>query len=90
RFARLFRFFTLEKGLLAGAATLLAGLVLLAWSIWLWERTGFGSIPYSENLRRIIAAVTLIVVGQQTMAASWFMSVLGLKTTSRAPVEPSE
>jgi len=89
RFARVFRFFTLEKGLIAGALTLLAGLGLLVWSIWIWRAAGFGTIPYSENLRRIIAAVTLIIVGHQVMAASWFLSVLGLKTTSRKPPEPA-
>ncbi|MEA3210447.1 MAG: hypothetical protein QOE70_3504 [Chthoniobacter sp.] len=85
RFDRIFRFFTLEKGLLAGALFLAAGLGLMVWSVWLWRQAGFGSIPYPENLRRIIAAVTLIVTGHQMMAASWFVSVLGLKTTSRRP-----
>jgi glycosyltransferase involved in cell wall biosynthesis len=87
RFAKVFRFFTLEKGLIAGAAALAAGLALLVWSVVIWQQAHFGSIPYSENLRRIIASVTLIIVGQQIMAASWFMSVLGLKTTSRKPPE---
>jgi len=44
-----------------------------------------------ENLRRIIASATMLVVGQQIMASSWFLSVLGLKTTSRKPPEaPAE
>lgn len=89
RFARVFKFFTLEKGLVAGALTFICGVLLLAWSVWIWRQAGFGSIPYSENLRRIIASVTLIVVGHQIMAASWFLSVLGLKTTSRNPPEPA-
>jgi glycosyltransferase involved in cell wall biosynthesis len=87
RFSRIFKFFTLEKGLVAGALTFVAGVLLLAWSVWIWQRAGFGSMPYSENLRRIIASVTLIVVGHQIMASSWFLSVLGLKTTSRRPPE---
>jgi hypothetical protein len=88
RFSRAFRYFSLEKGLIVGTLTLLAGAGLLASSIWAWKATGFGNIPYSENLRRIIAAVTLIIVGHQVTAASWFLSVLGLKTTSRRPPEP--
>lgn len=88
RFSRVFRFFTLEKGLIVGVLTLLGGIGLLVWSIWIWGQAGFGSIPYSDNLRRIIGAVTLIVVGHQIMASSWFLSVLGLKTTSRKPPEP--
>ncbi len=89
RFSRVFRFFTLEKGLIAGAVTLTAGLGLLAWSVWIWKMAGFGAMPYPANLRRIIAAATLIIVGHQVMAASWFLSVLGLKTTSRKPPEPA-
>jgi glycosyltransferase involved in cell wall biosynthesis len=88
RFAGIFRFFKLEKGLAAGALTFASGVVLLAWSVWIWRRVGFGTMPYPENLRRIIASATLIVVGHQIMAASWFLSVLGLKTTSRRPPEP--
>ncbi len=90
RFARIFRYFTLEKGLGVGAGLLLAGGIVLAWALWLWSQAGFGVIPYPENMRRIIAAVTLIVVGHQVMAASWFLSVLGLKTTSRRPPDPEE
>jgi hypothetical protein len=87
RFARLLQFFNLEKGLVIGSLTFAVGAILLAWSVWIWERTGLGTMPYSENLRRIIASVTLIVVGHEIMAASWFLSVLGLKTTSRRPPE---
>ncbi len=90
RFARIFKFFTLEKGLITGALAFVAGVLLLAWSVWIWRQTGFGPMPYSENLRRIIASVTLIVVGHQIMAASWFLSVLGLKTTSRRPPEAEQ
>lgn len=88
RFARVFRFFTLEKGLIVGALALAGGVGLLAWAVWKWQEAHFGALPYAENLRRIIAAATLIVAGHQVMAASWFLSVLGLKTTSRRPPEP--
>jgi glycosyltransferase involved in cell wall biosynthesis len=87
RLSRLLNLFSLEKGLVVGALTFAAGALLFGWSVWMWERTGFGAMPYSENLRRVIAAATLMVVGHQIMAASWFLSVLGLKTTSRQPPE---
>ncbi len=85
RFARIFRFFTLEKGLLAGAAIWLFGLGLFLWSVWIWKQAGFGLLPYAENIRRLIAATTALTVGVQVISASFFMSVLGLKTTSRTP-----
>ena len=87
RFSRIFKFFTLEKGLVVGALTFALGVLLLGWSVLTWQRAGFGEMPFSENLRHIIAAVTLIIVGHQVIAASWFLSVLGLKTTSRKPPE---
>jgi glycosyltransferase involved in cell wall biosynthesis len=89
RFNAIFRIFTLEKGLIAGALTLLLGVVIFAWAVWVWKQAGFGLLPYDENLRRIIAAVTFLILGVQIISASFFMSVLGLKTTSRKPPEPS-
>lgn len=83
RFARLLSAFSLEKGLLAGLGVLLVGVALLGWAFWIWAATGFGSLPYEENLRRIMAAATCIVVGFQIMGASWFLSVLGLKMANR-------
>jgi glycosyltransferase involved in cell wall biosynthesis len=88
RFARVFRFFTLEKGLVAGALLLASGAAMLLWSFWVWKETGFGSLPYAENLRRVIASATLLTVGIQVISSSFFMSVLGLKTTSRKPPAP--
>ncbi len=87
KFSRVFRFFTLEKGLIVGVLLFAAGAASLAWSFWLWKRAGFGALPYGENLRRVIAAATLLTLGIQVMGASFFMSVLGLKTTSRHPPE---
>jgi hypothetical protein len=87
KFAKVFRTFTLEKGLIAGVLILLGGAALLAWAFFRWSQTGFGPLPYSENLRRTIAAVTLLVLGVQIISGSFFMSVLGLKTTKRHPPE---
>jgi hypothetical protein len=42
-------------------------------------------MDYAENLRRLIPAVALIVLGVQGIFSSFFMSVLGLKTVSRKP-----
>ncbi len=80
RFARWMEAWTLEKGLIAGALIFLGGLALLGWAVWEWARVGFGDLPYEENLRRLMAAATCLVVGLQVMGASWFLGVLGLKT----------
>ena len=84
--ARVFRRFTLEKGLVLGLLVLLGGLVLLARSVWIWQQAHYGMLPSMEdNLRRLIPATTLVVLGIQTIFSSFFMSALGLKTATRKP-----
>jgi hypothetical protein len=90
RFAEVFRILTLERGLVAGLILLLTGLGLLGWAVWLWKMAGFGGLSYASNLRLLVPAVTAIVVGIQVICASFFMSVLGLKTGQRCPPAPSE
>ncbi len=86
KLTRVFRFFTLEKGIVAGLMVLLAGLLIVARAVWLWKSAHFGVLPSTEdNLRRLIPAGTLMVLGIQTVFSSFFMSVLGLKTVKRRP-----
>lgn len=85
QFAHLFKFFTLEKGILAGLALLLAGVALILHALWLWHQAGYGTLPYADNLRRLIPATTLVVVGIQAVFSSFFLSALGLRTATRKP-----
>ena len=84
-FSKIFGVFTLEKGLAAGLAVLILGSGLLAYALQLWSSAHYGPLDASENLRRLLPAVTLIVVGIQIIFSSFFMSMLGLKTASRQP-----
>jgi len=81
----LFKTLTLEKGLIIGLGVLLAGLAMLAHAVWLWRQADFGQLLPADNLRRLIPAATLVVLGIQNVFSSFFMSVLGLKTVSRKP-----
>jgi glycosyltransferase involved in cell wall biosynthesis len=85
KFNGAFRFFTLERGILLGTAILLLGFGILLRALWIWKQADYGSLDYSHNLRRLIAAATLIVLAIQTISSSFFMSVLGLKTSNRRP-----
>ena len=85
KFSAVFKIFTLERGIGLGLAVLASGLGLLLHSLWLWKQVGYGLMPYADNMRRLLPAVTLIVVSIQTVFSSFFMSVLGLKTDSRRP-----
>jgi len=84
---RLFKIFTLEKGIVLGLVILLGGIFLLARAVWVWRQADFGQLAPLENMRRLIPAATLIILGIQTVFSSFFMSVLGLKTVSRKPPE---
>jgi glycosyltransferase involved in cell wall biosynthesis len=91
KLTRMFKIFTLEKGILASLTVLLAGLLLLLRALWLWKEAHFGPLPsMEENLRRLIPAVTLIVVGIQGVFSSFFMSALGLKPALRKPPAASQ
>jgi Glycosyl transferase family 2 len=85
KFSRLFGFFSLEKGLAAGVALFFAGLAVIGHSVWLWRATEYGELPYADNLRRLIPAATLVVLGIQVIFSSFFLSVLGLHTRNRRP-----
>jgi hypothetical protein len=85
KFLNIFRYFSLEKGIVLGLLLLLLGLGLLGHAFWIWKEARFGNLPFGENLRRLIPAVTLIALGIQTIFSSFFLSILGLRTASRHP-----
>jgi glycosyltransferase involved in cell wall biosynthesis len=65
-----------ETGLLAGLALFLPG---LWWALSLvsdWAQGGFGGITDADVLRNVIFAVTLMIVGVQTMGGSLFAGAL--------------
>lgn len=85
--ARWFSLFNLERGLAVAALVCTAGGVLLTRSLMTWRAAGFGPLSASENLHGVIPAVTLIALGIQLLFSSFFMSVLGLRTSRRTPPE---
>jgi len=86
KLTRVFKIFTLERGIVAGLVVLLVGTILFLRALWLWQQAHFGLLPsMAENLRRLIPAATLMILGIQSVFSSFFMSVLGLKTISRRP-----
>jgi glycosyltransferase involved in cell wall biosynthesis len=84
RFTRLFDHFTLERGLIFGLVLLAVGLVLFISGL-LGLRNGEDVL----EIRRTLAGTTLVVLALQGIFSSFFMSVLGLKTVSRKPPEPT-
>jgi glycosyltransferase involved in cell wall biosynthesis len=76
---RLFKVFTLERGLVAGATMLLAGLALLVSAVVIWWDAKFGNLDYAKTMRVVVPGATLTALGFQTILSSFFMSVLGLR-----------
>jgi hypothetical protein len=75
---RLFKLFTLERGLIAGAVMLIAGLGLLVTALLIWWNRELGSLPYPKTMRVVVPGATLTALGFQTILSSFFMSVLGM------------
>lgn len=79
RLQRLFRVFTLERGLFAGAAAALAGTALIAWMALEWALGGFGDTDLARTLRPMIVGSTLVALGVQTVLMSFVYSMLGIR-----------
>jgi len=75
---RLFRVVNLERGLIVGAALLVAGLLMSAYAIGDWGAAYFGPLDPSRTLRVVIPGVTFLIVGFQLTLSSFFFSILGL------------
>jgi glycosyltransferase involved in cell wall biosynthesis len=78
-FDRFFSIVNLERGLLLGGASLLAGLVLLGAALNEWRVHDFGTLVYSHTMRWVIPGSTLTALGFQTILSSFFVSILGLR-----------
>jgi glycosyltransferase involved in cell wall biosynthesis len=84
---RLFKFITLEVGLLAGSLMVLAGIVGLVLAVASWQSVGFGNLNPSLTMREVIPAVLLLAIGTQTVFASFFISILSIDVEGTPAVE---
>lgn len=78
RLLRFYEVFTLERGLLLGAAGLLAGLLCAGGALAIWARAGFGDLSYARVMRIAIPGALFMVLGFQTLFSSFFGSLLGM------------
>jgi glycosyltransferase involved in cell wall biosynthesis len=69
--------FNLERGTILGAIIFLIGLLTNFVILYQWITIGFGNQP---RLREAILAMTLMVIGAQTIFSSFFLSILGIRT----------
>jgi glycosyltransferase involved in cell wall biosynthesis len=76
---KLFRYITLEVGLGLGALLTTVGLAASVYAVSSWGAQHFGSLDYSRTMRIVIPAALALTLGVQTIFASFFLSVLGLR-----------
>ena len=77
---------SLERGLLAGVAVGLAGLIGLIFSLTYWQSHAFGHLNYEHALRMVVPSVTALVLSCQLILGTFFLSILGIKQTKHVPV----
>lgn len=75
---RLFKYFTLEVGLVVGTLLLVAGLAGSVYSVILWDQQRFGPMEPQRLLRLVVPSGVCLALGFQTISSSFFLSVLGL------------
>lgn len=79
RLNKLFRYLTLEVGLIGGTLLCLLGLAGSLYAFNFWSERAFGALDPFQVLRLVIPSATALALGCQTVLASFFMSILGLR-----------
>jgi hypothetical protein len=79
RLSKLFRYVTLETGLVVGFALIAFGTLttFMAVSSWAWWR--FGPLDPVRTLRLVIPSALSLTLGFEIVLSSFFLSVLGMK-----------
>ena len=78
---------TLELGLAVGAGLFAIGLASSVAALWNWGEQSFGHLDPRQTLRAVIPSALALTLGCQVALSSFFLSILGLKTTSRRRAE---
>ena len=75
-FQRLFELLTLERVLIVGLLIGLAGLAVNTYVVVVWVQRGFRNL---DKMRPVLLGSSLIVIGAQTVFASFFLGILGIR-----------
>ncbi len=76
---KLFRYITLEWGLVLGSFLSVLGFAISTYAVHIWSVRGFGPLDISHTLRLVIPAALCLILGVQTVFSSFFLSILGLR-----------
>lgn len=78
RLTRAFRVFNLEKGLLAGATLLVAGIGIASYAFYVSSRAGVGLMSPVVPVRLVAAVIVSLTLGVEIIFSSFFLSILGV------------
>lgn len=78
RLTRMFRYVTLEVGLIVGILLILAGAGAWALGLEYWRIRQFGALDPEKTLRIVIPGMVCFTLGFQVILSSFFLSVLGM------------
>jgi len=78
RLNRMFRFITLETGLVLGALLILAGAATWIFGLGYWRSHHFGPLDPDKTLRIVIPGFVSLTLGIEIVLSSFFVSVLGM------------
>jgi len=82
--SRFWKYFNLERGLFLGAVMFLVGCGFNLFILWKWVSVDFGPL---YEIRRAIFALTVTVIGAQTIFSSFFLSIMGINIESDGKTE---
>jgi len=78
RLSKMFRFVTLETGLILGALLVLAGAATWIFGLSYWRSRHFGPLDPDKTLRIVIPGFVSLTLGIEIVLSSFFVSVLGM------------
>jgi glycosyltransferase involved in cell wall biosynthesis len=79
RLNRVFRWVTLETGLIFGCLLMLLGIGGSIFAVSGWARESFGALDTEHTLRIVMPSVFALTMGVQITFSSFFLSILGLR-----------
>jgi hypothetical protein len=87
-YRHIFRYFNLERGLIAGTLLALAGLGAAVYALLMWRSAGFGDLNIEHVARIVIPSGLAITLGFETVLFSFFLSTLGINIRRNSPDTP--
>ena len=78
---RLFRIFTLERGVVFGLVLSVIGIAFIGTMFWRWASHDFGAMDTATTLRPVILGGLSVALGMQTILMSFVYSMMGINRT---------